>query len=300
MGDRRLVMFGAATGAAFAVLELLAGFIYPQQPRVDGPPATTAAWAAAHKTALQTGMIFGLLAAGLLVWFAGHLYSQMRPIQRGQATVAPMVLAGGVAAAAVVSIAAVPLALLAFMVGELAQVIADDDSFVQPGSDVVGRAAFGGPMPDGYYKDEKKTAETFRTINGKRWSVPGDFATVEADGTMHLLGRGSVCINTAGEKVFVEEVEEALKRHPAVRDAAVVGLPDPRFGETICALVELKLDGEAPDPQALTQFVRGQLADYKAPRKVVFVDSVGRAPNGKLDYKAVKATAVERTGMTAA
>ena len=118
MGDRRLATFGAATGAAFAVLELLAGFIYPQQPRVDGPPAATVAWAAAHKTALQTGMIFGLLAAGLLVWFAGYLYAQTCPIQRGGATVAPMILGGGVAAAVVVSIAAVPLALLAFMVGQ--------------------------------------------------------------------------------------------------------------------------------------------------------------------------------------
>jgi MFS family permease len=118
MGDRRLMMLGAATGAAFAVLELLAGFIYPQQPRVDGPPAATLAWAATHKSALQTGMIFGLLAAGLLVWFAGYLYSQTRPAQRGQATVGPMILGGGVAAAVVVSLAAVPLALLAFMVGQ--------------------------------------------------------------------------------------------------------------------------------------------------------------------------------------
>ena len=118
MSDRRLAMCGAATGMAFAVLELLAGFIYPQQPRVDGPPMATLAWAAAHKTALQTGMIFGLLAAGLLVWFAGYLYSQTRPVQRGGATVAPMMLGGGVAAAVVVSIAAVPLALLAFMVGQ--------------------------------------------------------------------------------------------------------------------------------------------------------------------------------------
>ena len=118
MSDRRLAKFGAATGIAFAVLELLAGFIYPQQPRVDGPPTVTVAWAAAHKTALQTGMIFGLLAAGLLVWFAGYLYSQTRPVQRGGATVAPIMLGGGVAAAVVVSIAAVPLALLAFMVGQ--------------------------------------------------------------------------------------------------------------------------------------------------------------------------------------
>ena len=118
MGDRRLSTFGAATGSVFAVLELLAGFIYPQQPRVDGPPAATLAWAAAHKVALQTGMVFGLVAAGLLVWFAGYLYSQARPAVPGAGTVAPMVLGGGVAASVVVSIAAVPLALLAFMVGQ--------------------------------------------------------------------------------------------------------------------------------------------------------------------------------------
>ena len=118
MSDRRLSTLGAATGVVFAVLELLAGFIYPQQPRVDGPPAATLAWAAAHKAALQIGMIFGLLAAGLLVWFAGYLYSQTRPVRPGNGTVAPMLLGGGVAASVVVSIAAVPLALLAFMVGQ--------------------------------------------------------------------------------------------------------------------------------------------------------------------------------------
>jgi hypothetical protein len=118
MGDRRLATFGAATGAAFAVLELLAGFIYPQQPRVDGPPSATVAWAHAHKVALQTGMIFGLLAAGLLVWFAGYLFTRIGAGGAGGGTVAPMVLGGGVAAAVVVAVAAVPIALLAFMVGQ--------------------------------------------------------------------------------------------------------------------------------------------------------------------------------------
>ena len=187
-------------------------------------------------------------------------------------------------------------ATAAFMVGELAQVIADDDSFVQPGSDVVGRAAFGGPMPDGYYKDEKKTAETFRTINGKRWSVPGDFATVGADGTMHLLGRGSVCINTAGEKVFVEEVEEALKRHPQVRDAVCVGIPDPRFGETVCAVVEASDGVVTVDSAAVIAHVRGQLAGYKTPKDVVVVDSINRAPSGKVDYATLRVLARERLG----
>ncbi len=102
----------------------------------------------------------------------------------------------------------------------------------------MGMVAVGGFIPVGYYKDEAKSAATFRTIEGRRWSIPGDFATVNEDGTIHLLGRGSVCINTGGEKVFPEEVEEALKTHPSVRDAVVVGIPDERFGETICAVVE--------------------------------------------------------------
>jgi hypothetical protein len=117
-GDGRPITKGSPRGTPFAVLELLAGFIYPQQPRVDSPPAATVAWAAAHKMRLRTGMVCGLLAEGLLVWFAGYLFSQTRPVQRGEATVAPMVLGGGVATAEVVSIAAVPHALLAFLLGQ--------------------------------------------------------------------------------------------------------------------------------------------------------------------------------------
>ncbi len=183
-----------------------------------------------------------------------------------------------------------------FLVGELAQVIADDDTFVRPGSGDIGRAAFGGPMPDGYYKDEKKTAETFRTIDGKRWSVPGDFATVELDGTMRLLGRGSVCINTAGEKVFVEEVEEVLKRHPQVRDAVCVGIPDPRFGETVCAIVEAPDGVVDVDATSVIDHVRSHLAGYKTPKDVVVVDSINRAPSGKVDYATLRALARERLG----
>ena len=125
-----------------------------------------------------------------------------------------------------------------FMVTENNAVFTDDGRRVEPGSGEMGMVAVGGFLPVGYYKDEAKTAQTFRELEGRRWSVPGDFATVNADGTIHLLGRGSVCINTGGEKVFPEEVEEALKTHPSVRDAVVVGVPDPRFGETICGVVE--------------------------------------------------------------
>ena len=183
-----------------------------------------------------------------------------------------------------------------FAVGELAQVIAEDGSFVEPGSGVMGMAAFGGPMPDGYYKDAKKTAETFRTINGKRWSVPGDFATVEADGTMRLLGRGSVCINTAGEKVFVEEVEEILKLHPQVRDAVCVGIPDLRFGETVCAVVEPRPGVDAVDAASVIEHVKSRLAHYKAPKDVVTVTTINRAPSGKVDYATLKALARDRLG----
>ncbi len=184
----------------------------------------------------------------------------------------------------------------AFRVGDLAQVIALDDSFVVPGSGVIGMAAFGGPMPDGYYKDEKKTAETFRFINGKRWAVPGDFASVNEDGTMKLLGRGSVCINTAGEKVFVEEVEEVLKRHPQVRDAVCVGIPDPRFGETVCAVVELRSPTADIDTHSIIDHVKAHLAGYKAPKDVIAVETIGRAPSGKVDYAGLKALARTRLG----
>ena len=128
--------------------------------------------------------------------------------------------------------------------------------------------------------------------------MPGDWAEVNLDGTLKLLGRGSVCINTGGEKVFPEEVEEALKRHAAVRDAVVVGVPDPRFGERICAVVEPEA-GARPTLAELSAHVQGQLAGYKAPRELVVVDTIGRAPNGKVDYKAVKAHALKTLGVSA-
>ena len=135
-----------------------------------------------------------------------------------------------------VSMAGVATETARFMVTENNAVFTDDGRRVEPGSGEMGMVAVGGFLPVGYYKDEVKTVQTFRDLEGRRWSVPGDFATVNADGTIHLLGRGSVCINTGGEKVFPEEVEEALKTHPSVRDAVVVGVPDPRFGETICGV----------------------------------------------------------------
>jgi acyl-CoA synthetase (AMP-forming)/AMP-acid ligase II len=186
-----------------------------------------------------------------------------------------------------------------FAIGPNNAVFTDDGRRVEPGSNEMGMVAVGGFIPVGYYKDEAKSAVTFRTVEGRRWSIPGDYATVNADGTIHLLGRGSVCINTGGEKVFPEEVEEALKTHPAVRDAVVVGLPDERFGETICAVVEPAGNGEI-DAAALRAHVVSRLAPYKAPRSVVTVESIARAANGKVDYARLRRVAIEQVGEGAA
>jgi len=186
-----------------------------------------------------------------------------------------------------------------FALGPNAAVFTEDGRRVEPGSEERGMVAVGGRLPEGYYKDPEKTAKTFPILEGRRWCVPGDWATVNLDGTLNLLGRGSVCINTGGEKVFPEEVEESLKRHASVRDAVVVGLPDPRFGERICAVIELEAGAPEPGLAEIAAHVKSQLADYKSPRHLVVVDSVGRAPNGKVDYKAVKARAMDRLGAAA-
>ena len=177
-----------------------------------------------------------------------------------------------------------------FVLSGHTKVLTDEGREVQPGSGERGRVALRGRTPVGYYKDPEKSAATFVTFEGVRWSIPGDFAEVEADGTVKLLGRGSQCINTGGEKVYPEEVEEALKLHPTVADAAVVGLPDERFGEAITALVE-PVPGATIDAAALIQHVRTTLAAYKSPKRVIVVETIGRAANGKLDYKRLRAEA---------
>lgn len=174
-----------------------------------------------------------------------------------------------------------------FMLGPNCVVFTEEGQRVVPGSGERGLVAVGGAIPLGYYKDEEKTLATFRIFEERRWTVPGDWAQVNADGTLHLLGRGSVCINTGGEKVFPEEVEEVLKTHPSVRDAVAVGLPDSRFGETICAVVEAE-PGHEPMLAQLSDHVRERLAPYKAPRHLVVISTIGRAPNGKVDYKRLK------------
>jgi acyl-CoA synthetase (AMP-forming)/AMP-acid ligase II len=158
---------------------------------------------------------------------------------------------------------------------------------------VVGLLARRGHIPLGYYKDPVKSAATFPVVDGVRWSVPGDHARIEDDGTITLLGRGSVSINTGGEKVYPEEVESALKALDSVFDAVVVGVPDERFGERIVAVVQTRAGVEA-DRDALREQLRGQLAGYKVPREVVAVDQIVRSPSGKPDYRWARRIAIER------
>lgn len=179
-----------------------------------------------------------------------------------------------------------------FQLGPNTRVITDDGNDVVPGSGERGRVALRGRTPMGYYKDEAKSAETFVIIGGDRYSIPGDYATVEVDGTVALLGRGSQCINTGGEKVYPEEVEECLKRHRAVADAAVVGLPDEKWGESVTALIETH-PGATVELRELRDHVKANLAAYKAPKVVFEIDTVGRANNGKLDYRALKQRAID-------
>jgi acyl-CoA synthetase (AMP-forming)/AMP-acid ligase II len=169
---------------------------------------------------------------------------------------------------------------------------------VAPGSGVVGRVARGGNIPLGYYNDPEKSAEVFVTdAHGNRWSIPGDYAAVEADGRITLLGRGSVSINSGGEKVFPEEVEGALKSHPDVFDVLVVGVTDERWGERVTALVQPR-PGRTPSLDTLQAHCRSSIAGYKVPRAVFIVDEVPRLPNGKPDYRSAKSQAGELAGAT--
>jgi len=179
-----------------------------------------------------------------------------------------------------------------FVLGERCKVFDENDNPVEPGSGVPGIVAIGPPNPVGYYKDEEKSARTFRTIDGVRYSIPGDWCIVEADGTLTLLGRGNACINTAGEKVFPEEVEEALKTHPSVEDALVVGLPDEKWGQAVTGVIRLT-EGHDLDEAALRAHVRKHLAGYKTPKRIVATDENFRASNGKADYPTAKTIASE-------
>jgi 3-oxocholest-4-en-26-oate---CoA ligase len=177
-----------------------------------------------------------------------------------------------------------------------AVVLDDELRPVEPGSGVVGRLARGGAVALGYYNDPGKTAATFPVIDGVRYIVTGDHATVEPDGTIQVLGRGSACINTGGEKVYPDEVEAALKSHPEVADAMVVGLPDERFGERVVALVVVR---GSDVPSDLAEHVRRRVAGYKAPRQVFPVEAVERFPSGKPDYAWARERALALAGRSA-
>ncbi|MDA0978811.1 MAG: acyl-CoA synthetase [Proteobacteria bacterium] len=183
-----------------------------------------------------------------------------------------------------------------FTLGPNCRVFTEDHREVMPGSDESGMVAVRGFLPVGYYKDQEKTDKTFKVINGERYSIPGDWVRVAADGSLILLGRGSNCINTAGEKVYPEEVEEALKFHDDVADALVVGVHDDKWGQSITAVVQMH-PGRAFDELALREFSREHLAAYKIPKRILQKDDLERAPNGKADYKAIKAFAENALGM---
>jgi len=183
-----------------------------------------------------------------------------------------------------------------FQLGEKTVLFDENLALVEPRPGARGMLGVGGRQPAGYYKDPEKSARTFVETPRGRFSVPGDWVEVNADGlTLTLLGRGSVCINTGGEKVFPEEVEESLKRHDAVRDAVVVGIPDEKWGEAITAVVSRAQPDV--DEHSLIAFVKEHLAGYKAPKHVVFLDSVYRSPSGKADYKRTRQQALEALGL---
>ena len=183
-----------------------------------------------------------------------------------------------------------------FELGPYCKVFTEDLRQVTPGSGETGMVAVCGNIPLGYYKDQEKTDKTFKTIDGVRYSIPGDWVQIEADGSLTLLGRGSNCINTAGEKVYPEEVEEALKFHESVADALVVGVADDRWGQSITAIVQLN-QGHMLDEQTLREFTRQHLAAYKIPKRVLQKADLERAPNGKADYKSILSFAEAELGI---
>ena len=175
----------------------------------------------------------------------------------------------------------------------MTQVFDENDNPVEPGSGTIGFVAATSPItPLGYYKDPEKSARTFREIGGVMYTIPGDMALVEADGSITLLGRGSNCINTGGEKVYPEEVEEAVKTHPAVDDCLVFGIDDERFGQRVVGVASVRAGAELQPDQVIAH-TRAHLSAFKCPRELVLVDRVPRAPNGKADY----VTAREMAGL---
>ena len=179
-----------------------------------------------------------------------------------------------------------------FAASERIVVVADDGTLCRAGDGRVGMLGVGGSIPVGYYKDPEKTDATFRTVAGKRYSIPGDYARIETDGAITLLGRGSACINTGGEKVYPEEVELVLRAHPSVFDCVVVGVPDERWGEMVVALVE-PAAGHTVEEATLRTHCHAQMAAYKCPKRVVALDTLSRSPAGKADYQLLRRLAAE-------
>lgn len=175
-----------------------------------------------------------------------------------------------------------------FGIGEGCKIFDDDLNEIVPGSGKTGFLARPGALPLGYYKDEEKTAQTFRTIHGVRYSIPGDMCMIEADGTVTLLGRGSGCINSGGEKIFPEEIEEAIKLHPEVEDALVFGVDDPKWGQAVHAVIHCT-SAISLDETILKEFLAERLARYKMPKRMQFTEQGLRLANGKADYRLAKA-----------
>jgi acyl-CoA synthetase (AMP-forming)/AMP-acid ligase II len=195
-----------------------------------------------------------------------------------------------------VTVAGAPVATAPrFRVNDETAVLGPDLRPVETG--IVGLLARRGHIPLGYYKDPEKSAATFPLVDGVRWSVPGDHAVVDDDGTITLLGRGAVSINTGGEKVYPEEVESALKSIDGIFDAVVVGIPDARFGERVIAVVQGRA-GTVTTLAEIQEHLRAGLAGYKIPRGIVAVDEIQRSPSGKPDYRWARATAIEREAPT--
>ena len=171
--------------------------------------------------------------------------------------------------------------------------IGDDNHVLDTVKDIgkIGRLGRGGSVPLGYYKDPEKSAKTFLEIDGQRYSVPGDFARIEEDGKVTLLGRGSNCVNTGGEKVYPEEVEMAIKAHPAVYDCLVVGIPDEKYGQAVAAVVQCR-EGRTVELEELRGFLRGSLSGYKLPRALTLVPEVPRNATGKAQYPRAKEMAL--------
>ena len=233
------------------------------------------------------GKAYDLSSLGRIVSTGATLSAEMKRALMKRAThaaILDMVGAseGGPFAVAMTMPGQDPVATAAFMVTPNTSLF-DDQTWekIEFGSGRSGVLAASGSMPDGYFGDPEKSAKTFRVIDGVRYTIPGDFAEIDADGTVHLRGRGSVCINTGGEKVYPEEVEVAARSHPSIEDCVAVGLPDTRFGEIVALVASRTSDISEAD---LIEYVKNQIATYKAPRRIIFVDAVYSSPSGKADY----------------